>query len=108
MLRLMGLFKEHTRFSQRGGGVQCLLRFPELHRYELAFRGHFPLRGGALQPAQRVGAQPVVFRKEPAMEDHGHASLLSRPASPEERRLLPAVQRRIGLHVSHQAHVVHL
>lgn len=69
-------------------------------RHQLAIGGDVPLRGGALQPPQRVGAQPVLLRPEPAVEDHGDATILPRPAASEERWLLPAVQRRVRLNVS--------
>lgn len=46
-----------------------------------------------------------MLRQEPAVEDHGDAALLPRPAAPEERGLLPPVQRRVRLHVRTSARV---
>lgn len=45
-------------------------------RHQLAVRGDLPLRGGTIQPPERVGAQPVVLRQKPAVEDHGDAAVL--------------------------------
>lgn len=40
-----------------------------------------------------------MLRQKPAVEDHGDAAVLPRPAAPEERGLLPPMQRRVRLHV---------
>lgn len=68
-------------------------------RHQLAVRGNLPLCGGTIQPPEWVGAQPVMLRQKPAVEDHGDAAVLPWPAAPEERGLLPSMQRRIRLHV---------
>lgn len=46
-------------------------------RHQLAVRGNVSVCGGTLQPPERVGAEPVLLRQEPSLEDYGHASLLS-------------------------------
>lgn len=85
--------------SKRAAGTRFFTPDFSSPRHQLAIGGDVPLCGGALQPPQRVGAQPVLLRPEPAVEDHGDATLLPRPAASEERGLLPAVQRRVRLHV---------
>lgn len=67
--------------GQRGSSPALIL--PNLNslavlpsRHQLAVRGDLPLRGGTIQPPERVGAQPVMLRQKPAVEDHGDAAVL--------------------------------